>query len=74
MVQGVPVNVVVGKEGVSLDAGGTAANIAEAPGAVDVAELGDDVLRGGREGRGLREGRCDGLFDDSIRKTLALIM
>lgn len=71
MVQGVPVDVVVCKEGVSFDAGGAAANVAETPGAVDVAELGDDVLRRDREGRGLREDCCDRLFDDSIRRTLA---
>lgn len=59
--QVVPVD--VAEEGVSLDAGGAAADIAQAPGAVDGAEGADDVF--GFVGYGRVMGKCDWFFDDS---------
>lgn len=62
LVDCVPVN--AGEEGVGLDLGGAARDVTEAAGAVDGAELADDVLGGVADGGLLREN--DGLFDDSV--------
>lgn len=61
-VDGFPVDAF--KEGVLLYPRGAAADVTEAAGAVDGAELPDDVLCVGRNWRVLRED--DGLFDDPV--------
>jgi hypothetical protein len=62
VVDGVPVD--GGEEGVLLDAGGAARDVAQPARAVDGAQLPDDVLRGGADGRLAR--KDDGFFDDSV--------
>lgn len=60
LVDGVPVD--AGEEGVGLDLGGAARDVTEAAGAVDGAELADDVLCGVADVRFV--GEDDGLLDD----------
>lgn len=64
LVNGVPID--AGEEGMSLDLCGAARDVAEAAGAVDGAELANDILCCVADGRIL--GEDDWLFDDPARR------
>ena len=66
LVDGVPVD--ARKKGVGFHLGGAALDVAEAAGAVDGAELADDVLCGVADGGVL--GEDDWFFDNSVREGL----